>query len=79
VQVPSIGRIVHVGADPAINNGGDVAPAIITRVFGEHPAGGWIVNIRVLLDGHETPWRTSVRLVEESSTDAHTCWYPPRV
>jgi hypothetical protein len=78
MQTPSIGRIVHTATDQVGNNGGDVAPAVITRVFSDG-VGGWMVNLRVLLDGPETPWRTSVYLTEEPSTDDRTCWYPPRV
>lgn len=54
---PALGRIVHVFVDPARNNGADVAPAMITRVWNEEG-----VNIRVMLDGTETPWMTSVTL-----------------
>lgn len=81
-QTPSLGRVViaHV-AEPAMNNGSIEAPAIITRVFGQHPAGGWIVNLRVLLDAFTTPLHlTSVRLLDEAPEgQTHTCWWPPRV
>ncbi|MEV4858937.1 hypothetical protein [Streptomyces ossamyceticus] len=53
---PSIGRIVHVAADPSMNNGADIAPAVITRVWSDT-----VVNVRVLLDGDSAPqWRTSL-------------------
>jgi hypothetical protein len=58
-QQPSVGRIVHVIVDPIQNNGTDVAPAVITRVWNEQG-----VNLRVLLDGESTLWRTSVPLYE---------------
>ena len=57
---PTVGRIVHVLVSPELNNGSEVAPAVITRVFSEN-----CVNVRVLLDAspaavHE--WATSRRL-----------------
>jgi hypothetical protein len=59
VAKPSIGRIVLAPADPATNNGADVAPAIITRVWSDN-----LVNVRVLLDGQGIEWRTSVTLYD---------------
>lgn len=44
---PSVGRIVHVLVDPRHNNGSDVAPAVITRTWGDDDH----VNLRVLHDG----------------------------
>ena len=85
-QTPAVCRFVQIAVDPAINNGADFAPAVITRVWT-----GGIVNVRVLLDGPETPWRTSVRVHEsreaaeawhaENSSGplAHIAWWPPRV
>ena len=80
---PSLGRVVLVRVDPRQNNGSDEAPATITRVFGEHPDGGWVVNVRVQLDAFEMPlWLTSVRLFDEPSVGvrdmSHTAWWPPR-
>lgn len=46
MQKPSVGRIVHVTVDPRHNNGADVAPAVITRVWSDT-----CVNLRVLHDG----------------------------
>lgn len=57
---PALGRIVHVFVDPARNNGADVAPAMITRVWNEEG-----VNIRVMLDGPDTPWLTSVQVCDD--------------
>lgn len=70
--VPSIGRIVHAVVDPAENNGADIAPAVIVRVWPSPdpdaaPNAGY-VNARVLLDGHDTPWITSVHLYESEET-----------
>jgi hypothetical protein len=73
---PSVGRIVLVPADPAKNNGANVAPAIITRVWSDT-----CVNLRVLLDSDETTWRTSVVFVNDLAAAEHThVWaWPPRV
>ena len=66
----SIGRIVHVLVDPAQNNGSDVAPALVVRVWGE-PHGGTdglerrqSVNVRVLGDNAESMWLTSIELFD---------------
>jgi len=76
VQKPSVGRIVHVTVDPSRNNGADVAPAVITRVWGDN-----CVNLRVLYDGppvapehhHRQDWLTSWPLHEsrEAMEAAH--------
>lgn len=84
MQKPSLGRVVIAQVDKAENNGQDHAPAIVTRVWGEHPDGGWIVNLRVLVDTTAMPLsRTSVRLVDErpkvNGADLGTAWWPPRV
>ena len=79
-QAPSLGRIVLVAVDPAMNNGADVAPAIITRVWT-----GTSINVRVLLDSDVVPpWRTSLTHAETlDGLDApirHSRWtWPPRV
>lgn len=67
MTAPSVGRIVHVLIDPTMNNGADVAPAIITRVW---PSGGPVdatgfvgyVNVRVLADSDNTLWLTSINM-----------------
>lgn len=76
VQKPSVGRIVLVLVDPAINNGADVAPGIITRVWSDT-----CVNVRVLLDGEDTLWKTSIALfaTAEEAAVGHSCYWPPRV
>jgi hypothetical protein len=83
MQKPSLGRIVIADVDPAMNNGSDQAPAVITRVWGEHPDGGWTVNLRVFVDSPGAELcKTSVRLFDEPSVGEnrpHTAWWPPRV
>ncbi|MEU8710925.1 hypothetical protein [Streptomyces sp. NPDC048663] len=64
---PSIGRIVLVAVDPAWNNGADVAPAVITRVWSDT-----CVNVRAIADSHSVDWLTSVPLFEtRAALDAH--------
>lgn len=80
-QRPSLCRWVLVPANPQMNNGSLVAPAVITHVNSDTS-----VNVRVLFDSDEIEWRTSVKLVDElpewdPQTDARPhvwCW-PPRV
>lgn len=71
-QQPSVGRIVVAGGVPVTdNNGTDIAPAVITRVWqGNH------VNVRVLLDGNATLWWTSVPLFDsvEAFSAAQSEW-----
>lgn len=69
-QIPTIGRVVHVLVDPKANNGADVAPAIITRVWS-----GTCVNVRVLRDGYPDPaeWMTSISLhASREALEDHT-------
>lgn len=91
---PAVGRIVHTFADPKLNNGAEIAPAIITRVWeGREPP---YVNIRVVHDGSAAPyWKTSVHVYpdEQAARDAagssisgessggglHAAFWPPRV
>lgn len=85
---PTIGRIVHVTQVPGpLNNHADVAPAVITRVFGES-----CVNVRVLHDGPSVvgaesgrlDWLTSIPLYdteEEARANTglqHAAFWPPR-
>ena len=70
---PTIGRIVHVLVDPRHNNGSDVAPAVITRVWSDT-----CVNLRVLHDGPSVPpegrrdWLTSYSVHESrEALEAH--------
>lgn len=94
MQTPSIGRVVIVPADPASNNGATEAPAVITRVWAERPDGSWTINVRQLLDGDATKWKTSLALYDDETAamtspgvgtqdliagPAHVAWWPPRV
>lgn len=84
MQTPSLGRVVIAKAEPTQNNGADRAPAVITRVWGEHPQGGWTVNLRVTLDAFTMPtWLTSVRLFdtedEALAYQGPAAYWPPRV
>ncbi|MGW8326481.1 hypothetical protein ACWGLE_01095 [Streptomyces sp. NPDC055897] len=55
---PSVGRIVLVTVEPTTNNGADVAPAIITRVWSDS-----MVNVQVFRDGaHGGQAATSIPL-----------------
>lgn len=76
-MVPSLGRIVLVPVDPTTNNGADVAPGIITRVWS-----ATCVNVRVLLDAGANPtWKTSLALFDtaDEAKVGHSCYWPPRV
>lgn len=59
-MTPSIGRIVLVPAQPHTNNGAQVVPAVITRVWNDD-----LINVRVLGENTNTEWRTSVKRVDE--------------
>lgn len=72
MQKASIGRIVHVLLDPAQNNGSEIAPAIVTQVWGDpfflspfNDTERQTINVRVLGDGAETLWLTSIALFDE--------------
>lgn len=66
VQKPSIGRIVFAIVDPTRNNGSEIAPAVITRVWEETDEGAWIVNYKILYDGEAAPgYATSARLYND--------------
>lgn len=74
---PSVGRIVLVPVEPVTNNGADVAPGVITRVWSDT-----CVNVRILLDNEGAPsWKTSVALFDtaEEAAVGHSCYWPPRV
>ena len=80
---PSLARLVIAQTDPKYNNGADVAPAVVTRVWGERPQGGWTINVKVLRDALSEEWKTSVVLFDtEDEARAYGpggCWWPPRV
>jgi hypothetical protein len=71
MQKATAGRIVHVLVDPSMNNGSDVAPALVTREWGapyEHADGlgeRQTINVRVLCDSQNTLWLTSIQLFDE--------------
>lgn len=85
MQKATVGRVVHVVVDPKTNNGSDIAPALIVRVWGEpyeiEDGRGprQTVNLRVLLDEKDTPWLTSWSLYQQrlTSDTGHAFW-PPR-
>lgn len=85
-MTPSLGRIVLAVGGPAVGNGSDTAPAVITRVWGAHPDGGWTVNMTVFPDAGISPAvpATSARLFDtedEARTylPATAAYWPPRV
>lgn len=67
-----------IGAWRAINNGSDIAPAMIVRAWNET-----YVNIRIFVDGHDLPWKTSVNLITGTPTPNDFvngyCTWPERV
>ena len=80
---PSLCRMVIVGVDPVNNNGADVAPAVITRVWNQREDGAWTINVKVLNDSPVTEWKTSVVLfdTEEQARQygiTGACFWPPR-
>lgn len=85
MQKPSLGRVVLLVGRQANFNGADVASAIVTRVWGEHPDGGFMINATVLPDGMSSVIAaTSVRLVDDEETaramaPSTAAFWPPRV
>lgn len=86
--VPSLARMVLVLGDVACHNGADVAPAMVTRVWGEHPDGGHTVNLVVFPDGYMPRHAFSVPLYADEQTarkskagqhGAAVAYWPPRV
>lgn len=85
-QQPSPGRIVLAVGAQAVSNGTDVAPALITRVWGENPDGSWTVNMTVFPDAGSPVSATSVEVFADEraaraalpfpSTTA--AYWPPR-
>ncbi len=67
-QTPSVARMVIVVGHGAQHNGTDVAPAVITRVWGERPDGAWTVNVRVFPDAGIEQNLTSVLLWPDEDT-----------
>jgi hypothetical protein len=72
---PTIGRIViyTLPAEHTLhNNGATEAPAVVVRVFDGIEDNK--INLKVLLDGNETPWETSV----PEGTGPRTWHWPAR-
>lgn len=72
---PAVGKIVHAIVDPAENNGSDIAPAIITRLWSPLEAGAdssgegaWCVSYRILYDGDQVGWASSAYLFTDEQT-----------
>lgn len=85
MQEPSKGRIVIAQVTREMNNGDDTAPAMITGVWERRPgeATGWLVNVKIMLDGPTDDWRTSYVLFDtEQQARAYGIgglFWPPRV
>lgn len=70
-KTPAVARIVLVRVHPEANNGADVAPAVITRVWDQVPESKTQpahhhVNVRVLYDGQSLDWWTSIPLFDSA-------------
>lgn len=87
MQQPSLGRVVLAVVNPTMNNGSDVAPATITRVWAENPGGYWVVNYKVTLDSSGADlWVSSARLYADEleareyvANGSNAAFWPPRV
>lgn len=64
-QAPTPGRIVMAVGFLARSNGTDTCPAIITRVWGQAPDGGWTVNATIFRDNAAPNHATSVTLYHD--------------
>jgi hypothetical protein len=86
-STPALGRVVLMFVEPLLNNGSDVAPATIVRVWSDS-----MVNLKVRLDsGNADLWKTSVPLFDtreqaEASASGrvdggapYAAYWPPRV
>lgn len=86
-QQPSAGRIVLAVGSAAKSNGTDVAPALITRTWGENSDGSWTVNMTVFPDCAEPRVVTSVKLFADEDAargnlphaESLAAYWPPRV
>lgn len=78
---PTVGRIVIYRvqeSEVATNSGSTVAPAVVVRVWGD--AEDALVNLKVLFDGSEIGWRTSVPFAGTDTNEGHAkpfSWYWP--
>jgi hypothetical protein len=85
MQKPSLARMVLVVGDAAKHNGADVAPAVITHIWGEHADGkAWTVNLMLFPDAGEPRSATSVYLYETEEearkrNPSTAAYWPPRV
>ena len=87
MQQPSPARIVLAVGGKAKANGGDVAPAVITRVWSKREDGSWLVNATLLPDASAPAVATSVYLFEDEQAardslqheTATALYWPPRV
>lgn len=69
-RIPTLGRAVQVLVDPALNNGADVAPAVVVRVWSVGPESS-TVNLRCFLDSataQGAEWATSRYLWPDEAT-----------
>ena len=75
-MTPTIGRIFLVQFHDRKFNGSDTHPAIVTAAHNEE-----YINARVLVDGTEVPWVTSVLrkdLAVRSEPPQDVWYWPPR-
>lgn len=87
MQQPSIGRIVHATGGSAASNGIDYCAAVVTRVWSEHPDGGWTINVTLLPDFGQPVLASSVRMFETEEQarenlphpSSIAAYWPPRV
>jgi hypothetical protein len=93
MQTPTVGRVVLALVDRKSNNGSDVAPAVITRVWNEYEHNGesrWLVNYRITGDNTDVPvWKTSAQLfadeaaarafLADGTANGMQAFWPPRV
>ncbi|MFF7171080.1 hypothetical protein [Streptomyces pseudovenezuelae] len=63
MPAPTVGQVVLVPMDQAVNNGSDVAPAIVSRVWSETS-----INVRVVEDGPRIEWRQSLEYTDDLSS-----------
>ncbi len=78
MTTPAIGRIVHFRfgnhTDIKQYNQSYIHPAMIVRAWGVET-----VNVKVITDGPEDVWSTSVKVVPaepEEHTTEPVCWFP---
>jgi hypothetical protein len=87
-QTPTVGRIITVVGGVARSNGTDVAPAIVTRAWGQREDGAWTINARVFPDAGIEQNATSIVLwpdedaaratLEGQPLTVHAAFWPAR-